>query len=62
VAQPGSKVNLVTDSIRMLWDISQIRWLHRNFQATPSRKVEALLRLPKDERDLMAAKTQTRVL
>jgi dolichyl-phosphate beta-glucosyltransferase len=30
VAQPGSKVNLVTDSIRMLRDISLIRWLHRN--------------------------------
>ena len=29
-AQAGSKVNLVTDSIKMLWDISQIRWLHRN--------------------------------
>lgn len=29
VAQPGSKVNLVTDSMRMLWDISRIRWLHR---------------------------------
>jgi dolichyl-phosphate beta-glucosyltransferase len=29
VAQPGSKVNLVTDSLRMLWDISHIRWLHR---------------------------------
>jgi dolichyl-phosphate beta-glucosyltransferase len=29
VAQPGSKVNLVTDSVRMLWDISRIRWLHR---------------------------------
>jgi dolichyl-phosphate beta-glucosyltransferase len=35
VAQPGSKVNLVTDSIRMLRDISLIRWLHRNFHATP---------------------------
>jgi dolichyl-phosphate beta-glucosyltransferase len=34
VAQPGSKVNLVTDSIRMLWDISHIRWLHRNFRAS----------------------------
>ena len=33
VAQPGSKVNLVADSIRMLWDISHIRWLHRNFEA-----------------------------
>jgi dolichyl-phosphate beta-glucosyltransferase len=32
VAQPGSKVNLVTDSVRMLWDICHIRWLHRNFQ------------------------------
>lgn len=30
VAQPGSKVNLVTDSMRMLWDISHLRWLHRN--------------------------------
>jgi dolichyl-phosphate beta-glucosyltransferase len=29
-AQPGSKVNLVTDSIKMLWDISHIKWLHRN--------------------------------
>ena len=32
VAQPGSKVNLVTDSMRMLWDISHLRWLHRNFE------------------------------
>jgi dolichyl-phosphate beta-glucosyltransferase len=32
VAQPGSKVNLVTDSLRMLWDISHIRWLHRSLQ------------------------------
>ena len=30
-AQPGSKVNLLTDSIKMLWDITHIRWLHRNF-------------------------------
>ncbi len=34
-AQAGSKVNLVTDSIKMLWDISHIRWLHRKFQAEP---------------------------
>jgi len=27
--QPGSKVNLVTDSIKMLFDISRVRWLHR---------------------------------
>ncbi|HEX4425967.1 MAG TPA: flippase-like domain-containing protein [Terriglobales bacterium] len=36
VAQAGSKVNLVTDSIRMLWDISHIRWRHRKFQSTLS--------------------------
>ena len=36
VAQAGSKVNLVTDSIRMLWDISHIRWLHRNIQVGTS--------------------------
>lgn len=29
VAQAGSKVNLVTDSIRMLLDISRTKWLHR---------------------------------
>jgi dolichyl-phosphate beta-glucosyltransferase len=36
VAQPGSKINLLADSIRMLWDISRLQWLHRNFQALPS--------------------------
>jgi dolichyl-phosphate beta-glucosyltransferase len=36
-AQPGSKVNLVTDSIKMLWDISLIRWMHRNFHAATPR-------------------------
>ncbi len=36
IAQPGSKVNLVIDSIKMLWDISHIRWLHRNLQTVPS--------------------------
>lgn len=30
VAQPGSKVNVVTDSAKMLWDIAQVRWLHRD--------------------------------
>jgi dolichyl-phosphate beta-glucosyltransferase len=30
IAQPGSKVNLVRDSIKMLWDISHIRWLQRH--------------------------------
>lgn len=29
VAQPGSKVSIVRDSIKMLWDISRIRWMHR---------------------------------
>jgi dolichyl-phosphate beta-glucosyltransferase len=33
MAQPGSKVNIAIDSISMLWDISRIRWLHRNFYA-----------------------------
>ncbi len=33
VAQPGSKVDLVTDSIKMLWDISHIRWIHRSFES-----------------------------
>lgn len=32
VAQPGSKVNLATDSMKMLWDIGRIRWLHRKFE------------------------------
>ncbi|HKW34966.1 MAG TPA: flippase-like domain-containing protein [Candidatus Acidoferrum sp.] len=31
VAQPGSKVNLVTDSMKMLWDICRIQWLHSRF-------------------------------
>lgn len=40
VGQPGSKVNLITDSMRMLWDISLIRWTHRNFGAgLPARSV-----------------------
>lgn len=37
VAQPGSKVNLVSDSIKMLWDITQIRWMHRNFNFSDKR-------------------------
>jgi dolichyl-phosphate beta-glucosyltransferase len=36
VAQPGSKVNLVTDSIKMLWDICRIQWLHRKFEGDAS--------------------------
>jgi dolichyl-phosphate beta-glucosyltransferase len=35
VAQPGSKVNLLADSCKMLWDILHIRWLHRKLRATP---------------------------
>src|SRR5262249_52163358 len=42
-AQPGSKVNLVTDSIKMLWDISRLRWVHRSFEAGPSPLEERLL-------------------
>jgi dolichyl-phosphate beta-glucosyltransferase len=45
VAQPGSKVNLVADSIRMLRDISRLRWLHRNFDASPSPLEGELARL-----------------
>jgi dolichyl-phosphate beta-glucosyltransferase len=29
IGQPGSKVNLVTDSIRMLRDVARVRWMHR---------------------------------
>jgi dolichyl-phosphate beta-glucosyltransferase len=36
VAQPGSKVNLIVDSLKMLCDICRIRWLHRNFDADVS--------------------------
>lgn len=43
VAQAGSKVNLVTDSMKMLWDISLIRWLHRRFQAPVPEKQAATL-------------------
>jgi len=32
VAQPGSKVNVVTDSVKMLWDVWRIQWLHRKFE------------------------------
>jgi dolichyl-phosphate beta-glucosyltransferase len=31
-AQPGSKVNLVTDSIRMLRDVARVRWMHRQVE------------------------------
>jgi hypothetical protein len=29
VAQSGSKVNLATDSIKMLYDICRLKWRHR---------------------------------
>jgi uncharacterized protein (TIRG00374 family) len=32
VEQGGSKVNLVTDSIRMLRDVMRVRWLHRELR------------------------------
>jgi dolichyl-phosphate beta-glucosyltransferase len=34
--QAGSKVNLVTDSLAMLWDLTHIRWLHRGERLSPS--------------------------
>lgn len=36
VAQPGSKVNLIVDSFKMLCDIWCVRWLHRKFDANVS--------------------------
>jgi dolichyl-phosphate beta-glucosyltransferase len=43
VAQPGSKVNLVTDSFKMLWDLCRIKWLHRKsedgFALAPDRQL-----------------------
>jgi dolichyl-phosphate beta-glucosyltransferase len=47
-AQPGSKVNLVTDSIKMLWDISHIRWQHRHFQQEAATTNLASPRTPAD--------------
>jgi dolichyl-phosphate beta-glucosyltransferase len=42
VAQPGSKVNLVTDSMKMLWDIGHIRWMHRDLRTrNPDRAATA---------------------
>jgi dolichyl-phosphate beta-glucosyltransferase len=40
VSQPGSKVNLITDSIRMLWDVGHIRWMHRDLRTRPSQPCE----------------------
>ena len=38
VAQPGSKVNVVTDSARMLLDVLRIRWLHRDLSWAQAEK------------------------
>ena len=38
IAQSGSKVNLIADAIRMQWDISRIRWLHRELE--PQRSIQ----------------------
>ena len=46
VNQPGSKVNLVTDSLSMLWDIATIRWQHRHFASeftSPAAAADRLL-------------------
>lgn len=29
-AQPGSKVRIFRDAARMLWDLSRVRWIHRD--------------------------------
>jgi dolichyl-phosphate beta-glucosyltransferase len=31
-AQPGSKVRIFRDALKMLWDISSVRWLHRDLR------------------------------
>ena len=41
VAQPGSKVNVITDSARMLRDIIRIRWLHRDLVWDPTERSAA---------------------
>jgi dolichyl-phosphate beta-glucosyltransferase len=43
VAQPGSKVNVVTDSPRMLWDIVCIRWVHRHLKHSLLRRSKEAL-------------------
>jgi dolichyl-phosphate beta-glucosyltransferase len=48
VAQPGSKVNLVTDSFRMLQDITIIRWLHRSSDQWQYRSAPRLHHNPDD--------------
>jgi len=40
IAQPGSKVNLITDSMRMLWDVGRVRWLHRGFESVAGQSDE----------------------
>ena len=45
-SQPGSKLNLLADSIKMLWDITRIRWLQRNLEPTPSLIEAKQLRQP----------------
>ena len=40
-AQAGSKVSLIADSLRMLRDILQIKWLHRSLSADASAAVQA---------------------
>ncbi len=32
----GSKVSMVRDGLRMLWDLSRIRWMHRRLHSAPS--------------------------
>ncbi|HEX4997495.1 MAG TPA: dolichyl-phosphate beta-glucosyltransferase [Terriglobia bacterium] len=39
-AQPGSTVNLLTDSFRMLRDIIRIRWVHRNTRSAGQVELE----------------------
>ena len=31
-AQPGSKVRIFRDALKMVWDISRVRWIHRDLR------------------------------
>jgi dolichyl-phosphate beta-glucosyltransferase len=35
-AQPGSKVRIFRDAVKMLWDISRVRWIHRDLRQSGS--------------------------
>ncbi len=58
IAQPGSKVNLAVDSIKMLRDISRIRWMHRGLRQFGSSERQELPGLPLDRHGSSPATTR----